>query len=156
MDLLLIRHAEAEPSGPDCTDFERRLTARGSERFRETAAGLAVLGIEVDLVLHSPLQRAAETARLIDGSAEVFKALAEPPSVALAASLGERDATCIALVGHEPWMGDLCSLFLTGGPHAASGMAFRKGGVAWLRGQPRFGGMSLVAFLPPTVTRRLG
>ena len=39
---------------------------------------------------------------------------------------------------------------------AASGLAFRKGGVLWLRGAPSAGGMLLEAALKPSLLRRVG
>jgi phosphohistidine phosphatase len=62
----------------------------------------------------------------------------------------------VALVGHEPWMGELVAWLTTGAPPHGSVFAFKRGGVAWLEGQPQPGQMVLQAFLPPKVLRELG
>jgi phosphohistidine phosphatase len=62
----------------------------------------------------------------------------------------------IALVGHEPWMGELVAWLTTGTPADGSVFAFKRGGVAWLEGALQPGQMVLQAFLPPKVLRTLG
>lgn len=56
--LHLVRHGEADGHDDEC-----RLTARGREQAMRTAARLA--GSRASVVHHSPLARAAETARII-------------------------------------------------------------------------------------------
>ena len=79
-------------------------------------------------------------------------ALARPPSQAL---LQEIAGTRVALVGHQPWLGELVVWLLTGAQADGSAFAFKRGGVAWLEGQPQPGRMALRAFLPPKVLREL-
>lgn len=69
---------------------------------------------------------------------------------------GDAGRACIAVVGHEPWTGELAAWLVLGSPRDASAYALRKGGLAWLRGQPEPGGMRLVAWLAPSALRRLG
>ena len=90
---------------------------------------------------------------VLDGEMVSHAALARPPSKALLKDIaGER----VALVGHQPWMGELLAWLVTGGQADARGFAFKRGGVAWLEGQPKPGRMALRAFLPPKVLRTLG
>lgn len=116
------------------------------------------MGLELDLVMHSPWLRATQTAELLapllasGGRLESSELLARPPSAGLLAQCG---AERVALVGHEPWMGELCSLLVAGRRSAGGNLVFKKGGVALLDGEPRTGQMALVAFLPPRVSTSL-
>src|SRR5262249_43271587 len=61
----------------------------------------------------------------------------------------------VALVGHQPWLGELLTWLLTGDQADGSEFAFKRGGVAWLAGRPKPGRMALRPFLPPRVVRQL-
>lgn len=155
MQILLVRHAVAAPRGPGVVDASRRLTPEGRERFAEVVKGLRRLGVKLDRIYHSPWTRAVETADLLTavlrGETEAHPALARSPNRALLASLhGER----IAAVGHEPWLSELAALLLLGDKDRSAAFELKKGGVIWLEGEPRAGGMHLVAFLPPRSRRR--
>ncbi|MDX2003702.1 MAG: phosphohistidine phosphatase SixA [Meiothermus sp.] len=153
MNLYLVRHAAAEDAREGQTDDQRALTGEGIEKFRGVVRGLSRLEVRFDRLYHSPKLRAVQTAELLtgllEGESEVTPNLAAPPSPQLLEQLrGER----VALVGHEPWLGELCAWLLTGEMGGAA-FAFKKGGVAWLEGSPAPGGMKLLAFLPPKVLR---
>ena len=154
MDLLLVRHAIAEPRSPGLQDALRSLTPAGRERFERCVGGLGRLGIVLDGLYHSPWQRAVETALLMAPVAPCHPVgtalLAGSPTEELL-SLADGHAAA-ALVGHEPWMSDALELCL--GTRRAP-VAFKKGGVAWLRGEPIPGGFELAAFLPPRVLVKL-
>lgn len=158
MDVLLVRHAIAAPRSSDVRDADRALTVEGRARFTACVRGLDTLGLRLERVFHSPLLRAQETAELLvplldpGGETVVSPGLAAPPSEPLLAELSGRS---LALVGHEPWMGELCAWLTTGWPDDARGLAFKKGGVAWLRGPLHPGRMTLRAFLPPRVLQSL-
>lgn len=156
MELYLVRHAIAEEALPGQPDDTRPLSAEGVKRFREVVKGLKRLGIRFDRLYHSPKLRAVQTANLLGdvlkGESEVTPYLAEPPSTKLLKTLqGER----VALVGHEPWTGQLCALLLLGDPDSAGAFEFKKGGVARLGGDPKPGGMKLLALLNPRILRRI-
>ena len=157
MELFLIRHAIAAPRNPGLPDAERPLTRQGRQRFTQAVAGLQRLGIRLRQVHHSPWLRAVETAALLapvlKGDLLPTPALACPPEAAL---LHDVDQTPAALVGHEPWMSELLAWLITGSASASAMFAFKKGGVAWLEGPLRPGGMALRAYLPPKVLRALG
>jgi phosphohistidine phosphatase len=158
MQLLVIRHAIAAPRSPDLEDAARPLTSRGAKRFRRAVAGLAALGQSIDRVYHSPWLRAVETAELlrpIAGDLHETALLADSPGGELLELLtGEGDAT-VAVVGHEPWMGELCALLVTGSTEHGEHFRFKKGGIAWLEGDPRTAAMTLSALIPPAVLRAL-
>jgi len=157
MELFVIRHAIAVPGRMLLADAERPLTPQGRERFAQAVLGLQRLKIRFDRLYHSPWRRAAETAELLApvlaGKAVDSPALARAPSQDLLETLvGKR----VALVGHEPWMGELVAWLTTGAPSDGSVFAFKRGGVAWLEGPPQPGHMVLQAFLAPKVLRALG
>jgi len=157
MELFVIRHAIAVPGSMLLADADRPLTPKGRTRFSQAVMGLQRLNIRFDCLYHSPWLRAVETAELLApvlaGTAVGSPALARAPSQeVLDALTGAR----VALVGHEPWMGELVAWLTTGAPPDGSVFAFKRGGVAWLEGQPQPGRMVLRAFLPPKVLRALG
>ncbi len=161
MELLIIRHAIAQPRTDEIDDVDRALTPRGRTRFTLEVAGLTRLGLRVGDVYHSPWLRAVQTAELleplIDGELVATPQLAEPPGAALLGTLrGSGGLDRIAVVGHEPWLGELCAWLVTGSPHPGEALLFKKGGVAWLEGtslQP--GTMVLRALYPPKSLRLL-
>jgi phosphohistidine phosphatase len=137
MYLLLIRHADAgrhdAARWPD--DSLRPLTDKGRRRHQRVARRLRRRDLAPTRLLSSPWLRAWEaaeiTARGTRGpSPEACDALAQPPDLAaLRQGLGAQgEEAVIGLVGHEPWLGELASLILTG---SATGLVidFPKSGV---------------------------
>jgi phosphohistidine phosphatase len=133
-ELYLIRHGVAEERGdawPD--DSKRPLTEEGMDRLRKEARGLARLGVTIDVMLTSPLVRTRQTAEI------VAAALDPRPNIVSAESLApggtfqsvvadlEKHAkkARIALVGHEPSIGELAAR-LIGSRHP---IEFKKGAV---------------------------
>jgi phosphohistidine phosphatase len=157
MQLFLIRHAAAAPRSRAGSDAQRPLTLQGRRRWELAVRGLQSLGVRFDTVLHSPWLRAVETAALlaplVDGELAASAELAHAPTPELFAKL---DAERVALVGHQPWLGELAGLLLFGEPRAGGRLVLKKGSVAWLEGDSRAGGMSLVALMPPRWLRRAG
>ncbi len=132
--LYLVRHAIAAERGdawPD--DAKRPLTSKGSSRMREVARGLRDLHVGIDVILTSPLVRARQTAEILANglrpapAVSVVPALAPgvTPAQAIAALPAFRKMRRIALVGHEPGLGELAA-WLIG---AQSPLPFKKGGV---------------------------
>lgn len=134
MDLFLIRHAIAEERRAGLPDEDRQLTDVGRERFRQMVLGLERGDIHFDRVYTSPWLRAVQTAELLapttDGKLIETAGLARAPDPDFFASL---EGQSIACVGHEPWMSDALAL-LTTGDTRGSWVRFKKGAVAWLRG----------------------
>lgn len=165
-ELYLVRHAVAAERGPDYPDDATRpLTADGIERFRRAVGGLRELGIGLDLVLSSPLARARETADLLAAG------LRPKPRVVTIEALGPghrpaqviaavdqhvragRGASRIALVGHEPDLGELAAKLLG----AKGRVEFKKGAICRIdvdRAMPAGPG-TLRWLLPPRVLRSL-
>ena len=160
--LFLVRHAIAEERGPEFPDdAQRPLTDDGISRFRKAVAGLTDLGVEVDLILTSPLVRARQTADLLSkglaGHPSVIETGALSPGAthkALVTELGRHARrSAIALVGHEPHLGETAARLL-GFPGRFD---FRKGGVCRIDVDafPPPGPGQLQWFAPPKVLVRL-
>lgn len=133
-DLYLFRHGDAAPRGPDGTDAARMLTDRGRAEVRESAHGLARLGVKLDVILTSPLVRARDTAAI---AGEVLRPadgtrLCQPlgpggTDRALFDAIAARGGGRIMLVGHLPQLPEIASVMVWGGRDGA--IALRKAGV---------------------------
>ncbi len=135
--IYLVRHAIAEARGPAWPrDGERPLTTEGIRRMRGVVRGLAALGVAMDVVLTSPLVRARQTADILVRDLPVPLAPINLVELApgrtpfdVARAVARRtDAGALALVGHEPGLGELAAWLLG----TAEPLAFRKGGVCCL------------------------
>jgi phosphohistidine phosphatase len=153
--LYLIRHAVAVPKGAVEDDAARPLTDAGRARCARVVEGLERAGLRLGVVRHSPWTRAVQTAellaRLCDGKLKPDPLLAQPPGDELIDSLG---GDRLALVGHQPWLGELAASLIGGSADLAPRLELKKGGVAWLEGPPRRGAMTLRALVPPRFSRR--
>ena len=134
-ELYLIRHGVAAERGEEYPDDSKRpLTAQGSARLRKEARALDALGVGFDQIVTSPLVRTRQTA---DVFAETLKS---KPSVvdlrragarghAGGGDAGARQAHAkkgsVALVGHEPNLGELAG---TPDRRAPRRWPFKKGG----------------------------
>jgi phosphohistidine phosphatase len=160
MKLYVVRHAIAEARGAESADDARGLTDEGRRRFDMGVRGLDRSKVRLDRLLHSPLRRAVETAELLvpllraEGETEVVDELARSPTPELLEHL--RSGEEVAVVGHEPWLGELVAWLATERRELAPVFELKKGAVAVLAGEPRPGGMTLEALLPPRTLRKLG
>jgi phosphohistidine phosphatase len=165
MMLYVMRHGIAEDAAPDGNDRSRRLTPRGRSRVESATAGLRALGLDLEAIATSPLPRAAETAAIVAAGMPGVTAPRElgalepdvPPAETLRALRLFARSQHLLIVGHEPNLGQLLSLLLTGSADAAS-LPMKKGACAALELTalvPR-GGATLRWLLPPRVLRALG
>ena len=162
-ELYIVRHAIAAERGDEWPDDDKRpLTEKGIARFKEALAGLDWLGVGLDEIFSSPLVRAKQTADLLAAG------VAGKPPVKLLAALAPGHAPDavmkelahaarrrrIALVGHEPGLGELAAHLLG----ARRPLEFRKGGACRidLQGLTENRPGSLVWFVTPKVLRQLG
>lgn len=155
MLVLLLRHAEAADRDaeryPD--DSLRPLVRKGEKIQRAVSRDLRKRKLVPRRVFSSPWKRAWQTARiLVEETGLPKKArIACPPLAgtpdlaAIAAAIGpiSPDDT-IALVGHDPWIGELAGLLLTGKPEGLR-CEFAKSGVM---------GIDLDEFTPAAGTLR--
>ncbi|RMG19139.1 MAG: phosphohistidine phosphatase SixA [Deltaproteobacteria bacterium] len=148
IDLWIIRHSIAGHDAP--TDQERRLTREGTDRAVRLAQRLERVGVRFECILHSPLQRAVETAILLERVArrreETFL-LACSPSEKLLEKIRAGGAS-VALVGHMPGVSELAS-WLSSGERETVRFDFQPATAAWLKGEPSPGRMWVAGVLPP-------
>lgn len=135
MDLLLWRHAEAVDGSPD---LARHLTDRGEKQARKVAHWLEKNQPRNLRVLVSPAVRTQQTAAAFTERFEIVSALAPDRGVAdLLAACGWPDehGACL-IVGHQPALGQLASLLLSG--HEAP-WTIKKGALWWFTNRVRDG-----------------
>ncbi len=158
MQLFVIRHAIAEDRRPDQDDAARELTGEGVAKMKQIVRGLRALDVEVARVLTSPWARALATAKLLapigDGPPIATELLCQPPRAELLALIAERGEPT-AVVGHEPWLGELVAWLAFGDTRHGEALELKKGSVVELEGTVVPGGMMLRGVLQPRVLRRL-
>jgi phosphohistidine phosphatase len=154
MQLLIIRHADAGDRDPSLwpDDSLRPISPRGRKRHRRVARRLRRRGLIPALLLSSPWLRAFQSAELtaaVSGcpAPVACDALVDTPDLArIAAAIGQPDASAIvALVGHEPWTGELASLLLAGDAHRLT-IDFPKSGVLGLEVEEVAAGSAVLEF----------
>jgi phosphohistidine phosphatase len=161
-ELYLVRHAIAADRGSDWPDDSKRpLTEEGISRFKEAVKGLRRLDVEIDEIFTSPLVRAKQTADLLAAGLEgkspvkTLDALAPGHTAAVVMANLARVAKRrrIALVGHEPDLGELAAHLIGAG----RALTFKKGGVCRidLGSLTSKRAASLVWLLPPAVLRHV-
>ncbi|MEO8305428.1 MAG: phosphohistidine phosphatase SixA [Betaproteobacteria bacterium] len=140
MDLILWRHAEAEPGEPD---LGRRLTAKGIQHAERMALWLDRHLPATTRVLVSPADRAQQTALALKRKFRVVPDLAPGASAAavLAASGWPDAREPVLVVGHQPTLGEVAALLLSG---EEAPWTVRKGAVWWLSNRVRDGMASTV------------
>lgn len=156
MELYFLRHAIAADEGPEGTgDAGRPLTKDGATKMKEAARGMRKLGLQLDVLLSSPLVRAHETAKLVARELGLELQLADALAPGCDAGrifdlLGEhRAAKRVMFVGHEPDFSTIVGT-LTGG----SRIELKKGGLARVDIEVLEPGTgTLMWLLPPRVMR---
>lgn len=138
MDLILLRHAEAEDAQHGQSDMKRRLTPKGEKQARLVGAWLKHHLPEDTRVLVSPALRAQQTALPLDlpYTTEERIGTSATPADLLAAASWPNAETAVLLVGHQPTFGQLASLLLFG---AESDLTVKKGAAWWISSKNRAG-----------------
>jgi phosphohistidine phosphatase len=128
MELILWRHAEAEPGEPD---IDRPLTAKGMKQARKMASWLDRSLPHHCRIIVSPATRTVQTADAIGRKYKTSAALA-PDCTAeaiLAAANWPDGKETVLIVGHQPTLGRVAALLLAG---VEQDWALRKGSVLWI------------------------
>ena len=127
MDLVLWRHADAEDG---MVDSERKLTAKGIKQAKRIAKWMKKQLPPESAVLVSPARRAQQTARALTSEFRTVKALgvATAPQAVLAAAGWPSAPGTVVVVGHQPTLGEVAALLLTGKTQAWN---IKKGAVWW-------------------------
>lgn len=138
MYLLLMRHGTAEDKMHRMNDFNRVLTPEGIREVKVAAIAVRRFGIIPEAMFTSSRARAKETAELFAG--EIGFPVDKIEMERELAPEGDRDVVIkrvqrsfsevrtVALVGHQPFLGELMSRLIFA--RAADGMHIAKGGVA--------------------------
>jgi phosphohistidine phosphatase len=163
LELYLVRHAIAADRGADYPDDSKRpLTTAGISRFRKEAKALSALDVEIELIISSPLTRAKQTAEIL------AQALPARPSVTLSDSLAPAGTPAsvfqelakhmrkgkIALVGHEPNIGELAARLIG----SRTPIEFKKGAICRIDFEvfPPKGSGQLRWLVTPKMLRKIG
>jgi phosphohistidine phosphatase len=125
LEVWLMRHGDAADPDTAARDEDRALTERGRHQVTALGAWLKERAPTPDIILHSPLRRARETAHALAeglaGGVPVLEDRALAPGMRAGGLLGalERQGHArVVCVGHQPDIGDCLSGWLGGG-HAS-------------------------------------
>jgi phosphohistidine phosphatase len=148
MELYFLRHGEADWPNWNKADDERPLTKRGKKEMRELAKFLSRLKVRPNMIVTSPLPRAAQTAEI---AADYLKAKLRKDELLapgfgmteLRTALKRHHAKVLMLVGHEPDFTNVIS-GLTGGS-----LKLSKAGVALVDVDPESEDGRLLWLFPP-------
>src|SRR6516165_6531397 len=163
LEVYLIRHGIAAERGKEWPDDSKRpLTPEGLVSLRKEARALTNLGVTFDQIVSSPLVRTRQTADVfsaeLKGHPEIVLADALAPAGTPASIIQEiakhiRKAR-IALVGHEPNLGELAAELIG----ARAPLEFKKGGICRIDFEvlPPKGVGHLRWFVTPKMLRKLG
>ncbi len=135
MELLLWRHAEAE-DGED--DMKRRLTERGQRQARLMGEWLRQHQPKDLRVISSPSVRTLQTVEALKLPFQSHRKIGPEACVSelIAASGWPQAGGSVLIVGHQPSLGRLASLLLSG---QEAEWTIKKGAVWWLSNRSRRG-----------------
>jgi phosphohistidine phosphatase len=163
LELYLVRHGIAADRGDEYPDDSKRpLTNEGIASLRKEVKALEALGVSFDHIITSPLVRTKQTA-------DVFaQHLPSKPSVSTSDSLAPAGSPAgvvqdvvkharkgrIALVGHEPNLGELAARLIG----AKTPIEFKKGGICRIDFEvlPPKGAGQLRWLVTPKMLRKIG
>jgi phosphohistidine phosphatase len=164
MELLIVRHAIAFERDRHRwrDDAARPLSPAGIRHARKAAAGLKQLIGSPDRVLTSPLSRAGQTAQILAEIAGWPPAEEAPelspgePVLAVINRLSRHRDRLVAVVGHQPGLGNLLAACLMG-EEGNLQIEMKKGAVACLSfaTRPRPGRATLKWLATPRMLRAM-
>ena len=128
MELILWRHAEAEPGLPDA---ERKLTAKGRKTALKMAAWLDS-GLPANCkILVSPTVRTVQTAEALGRKFKIVPGLAPgaDPEQLLTLANWPHGREPVLVVGHQPTLGQAAALLISG---VSQEWAIRKANAWWI------------------------
>ena len=128
MDLILWRHAEAEPGE---IDLQRVLTPRGQKQARKVGGWLDRHLPDKVRILCSPAVRTIQTAEALARKFKVMPELAPnaAPLALLTAAHWPDAREPVLIIGHQPTLGQVASLLIAG---TVQPWSLRKGSVWWI------------------------
>lgn len=136
MDLILWRHAEAEPANPDQPDEARKLSAKGIKQANKMAYWLDCNLPDSCRILVSPTLRTRETMAALDRKFKVLPELGPEASVetVLAAANWPHSREPVLIIGHQPYLGQIAARLIA--PMMLE-CAVRKANVWWITQKQR-------------------
>lgn len=134
-DLILLRHAHAEPATAGQDDRQRGLSATGLAEAHAAGEWLRAHGLMPDRILYSSAVRTRQTLEAMGDvggaqgreEASIYEA---SPGTLVALADANRDAERLLLVGHNPGLEQLTALMHSGQSGDYRGMP--PGGIAVL------------------------
>ncbi|MGO1070833.1 SixA phosphatase family protein [Lysobacter sp. CA199] len=135
-ELILLRHAHAEPAGQSQADLDRPLSAEGLAEAEAAGRWLAQKKLIPDCVLCSPSRRTRETLEAVLGAIGYVEQRIEPsiyeatPGTLISLADTHIEAERLMLVGHNPGLERLAALLHSGQSGDYRGMP--PGGIAVL------------------------
>jgi phosphohistidine phosphatase len=138
MIVYFVRHASAGHHVPNpAQDEKRALDEEGIQQSTQMGRALAAMDVRVDAVISSPLKRATQTASLVaneigfDGKLQRSPALRPSARIEAFRELLDRNRNleAVAVVGHNPSLGQFLSLIISEGASEGS-IDLKKGAVA--------------------------
>lgn len=131
MDLILWRHADAEPARAGLDDLERRLTHKGEDQAARVAKWLRGALPDATRIIVSPALRTRQTAQALALNFEIVPSIAPDASAdqLLRAADWPHAPHAVLVVGHQPTLGEAAARLMAGTPLHWS---IRKAGVWWL------------------------
>lgn len=143
MDLILWRHAEAQPPRDDGDDYlARALTAKGERQAERMAQWLNRRLAESTRIIASPALRCQQTAQALGRPFKTAASIGPGAGVdaVLKAARWPGAGEPVLVVGHQPTLGLVVALLLSGQPVS---WPIKKGAVWWLRRRERNGDVQL-------------
>ncbi|MBU6411090.1 MAG: histidine phosphatase family protein, partial [Verrucomicrobia bacterium] len=121
------------------SDAGRPLTAEGERQLQTSAAAMKRMGLQFDVILSSPFERAKRTAQIVAQILRLEKKLqltrhlqsdGDPKKLVRQITRLKPSPRRLLLVGHEPYLSGLISVLATGKKKMKT--AFEKGGLCCL------------------------
>jgi phosphohistidine phosphatase len=134
--LVLLRHAHAEPATAGQSDFDRPLSPEGIAEAEAAGVWLEQHGYKPDRIVFSPARRTRETLERVLAVLGNVEALPEPriyeatPGTLMAIADAHKDGGRVLMVGHNPGLEQIVALLASGQSGDFRGMP--AGGVAVL------------------------
>lgn len=153
MKIFFMRHGIAEPAHGSIKDHNRALTEEGRSQVNQIAQALQRLSIKPDIILTSPLVRAAQTAEIVAPALgvrlETVNELQPGCNLDdLQRLLRRYPQETVMLVGHEPDFSALAARLINADER---GILLKKGGIIRIDidGRPQAGRGRMVMLLTP-------
>ena len=127
-EIILLRHANAEPALPGQADIERPLSLRGRAEAEAAGEWLKAHGLKPTRVLCSPAKRTRETLERVLGVLGYSDVRYEPriydavPGTLMAVLDEHAEVDRVLMVGHNPGFEQTAALLHSGSSGEARGM----------------------------------